>query len=191
MSVERDFAVFLESMGGEDLLRWLLKEDGITNWEQVPLYPIVAYSPSHLPKPIVIGVVCPAYGWCNIMAQEWDFEHLPKFQDYIDYLMEMGEYHSPIGALADHNRAMILNEIDMIDANERGIQEVMMEVINSVRPNGFDYFTDEDVEGDMDVDMESLESLFSFLANLFSDTTKPMIDMQDNDFNHDWQDSWA
>ena len=189
MSVERDFAVFLESMGGEDLLRWLMKTDGIDDWQRVPLYPIVAYSPEHLPKPIVIGVASHAYGWCNIMAQEWDFEHLPSFQDYVDYLVEMGDYNTPVSALQDHNKAMILNEVDMIDAQERGIETVMMEVINGQRPNGF--ANTEEWEHGEDFNTEGIEMLFSFIADILNDAFNPIVEAQDDDFNNDWQNSWA
>ena len=118
MSVERDFAVFIESLGGEDLLRWLMMDDGIMDWSDATLYPIISYHPQLLRKPIVVGVgTLTSDGRCSkILADEWDFEHLPEFQDYVDYLMEMGNYNTPLQALSDHNRAMILNEIDMIDS---------------------------------------------------------------------------
>ena len=191
MSVERDFEVFIESLGGEDLLRWLMKDDGITDWSEATLYPIISYHPQLLRKPIVVGVgTLASDGRCSqILADEWDFEHLPEFQDYVDYLMEMGDYTTPLQALSDHNRAMILNEIDMIDSKERGLTAIIMEVIEGKRPNGLRNL--QNLEEDYDLNINSLETFFTFLGDILDRPNHTTINLKDEKFSSNWQTKWA
>ena len=186
MSMERDFAVFIESVGGEDLLRWLMRDEGMVNWDVAPLYPIVAYEPKYLTKPIVIGVATKTFDRWDIMAQEWDFEHLHDFQKYVDYLMEMGGYESPLEALLDHNRAIILNEIDLLDAKERGLIILMTEVVNGVRIDEF-----QNQNESLNFEVEGLEMFITIISNLLDDHNTPKIELEDDSFNHVWQKNWA
>ena len=192
MSVERDFAVFIESLGGEDLLRWLMKDDGIKNWSEITLYPIISYHPHLLKKPIVVGVgTLASDGQCSqILADEWDFEHLPEFQEYVNYLMEMGDYTSPLQALSDHNRAMILNEIDMIDSNERGLTAIMMEVIEGKRANGI---TDSIsfIKDGFEFEHRGIDTFFTFLAEILDVSNHSPINFKDEIFSTTWQTKWA
>ena len=40
MKMPDDLIEMMENCGGEDLLRYLLKEDGMINWETISLYPL-------------------------------------------------------------------------------------------------------------------------------------------------------
>ena len=195
MSVERDFAVFLESLGGEDLLRWLMKDDGIIDWSEITLYPIISYHPQLLKKPIVVGVgTLTTDGQCSkILADEWDFEHLPEFQEYVDYLMEMGNYETPLQALSDHNRAMILNEIDIIDSKERGLIAIIMEVIEGERPNGLTdsiRFVHDGYEVEY-TGMTNIEAFFTFLGDILDVSNHTTFNVKDEKFSTNWQTKWA
>ncbi|HAI41207.1 MAG TPA: hypothetical protein DCM40_25420, partial [Maribacter sp.] len=56
MDVKEELYHLMESCGGEDLIRYLLKYDGVIDWETITLNPIVAYSPNHMEGAIVCGI---------------------------------------------------------------------------------------------------------------------------------------
>ena len=119
MKMPDDLIEMMENCGGEDLLRYLLKEDGMINWETISLYPIVAYSPPHMDEAILIGIAYWDGVHFNILHSEYEFEDHPIFDNWVKYLMEMGiNYKNEAEALLDHHRAIIAIKRDIKEANK-------------------------------------------------------------------------
>lgn len=129
MELNDSLQKFIDSCGGEDLIRYLLKDEGNDNWENLILHPIVAWSPPHIDEPIVVGISVEG----EVFSSKWDFNEYPEFQKWIDYIMEMGKYDSPIDALIDHKRALIPDEEDIMDAEMMGWKKVMQQVLDGER----------------------------------------------------------
>ena len=197
MNLEDEFEKVMESCGGEDLIRYLIKDDGVMNWEVCRISPIVAYSPQHMESPIIIGV---AY-WHNneykIIFSEFEFPQCPQFQEWVDYLMEMEEtYENVSEAVLDHHRAIIATEMDILDAELDSWEDVIWEVINNERPNRYNEEFEHDSIFDSEYDM--LDSFFEavFGVNQFLEIVASIFEGittndESKDFNSDWQEEWA
>lgn len=140
MEVKKELNKFLDSCGGEDLIRWLLKDDGYVNWQSMSLMPIVAWSPPHMKEPLIVGVAVKGYpeDTPEILVSAQEFPKNASFDKWVRYLMERGEYEEPAEALLDHNRAIIASEVDIMDAEMIGWKVVLQEVIDCERNNGID-----------------------------------------------------
>ena len=193
-----------DSCGGEDLVRWLLKDDGVIDWQTIELYPIVAYSPNHLDDPIAIGFTHKVEGDFRIVHAEFDFESRPKFQKYVSYLLKMGGYNEPMEALMDHNRILIADDEDIMDGELLGWKSIMNQVLEGVRNNNqkklmeVDYY---DIKEQMLTNSE--EEIFNHFIDLFDklfmqivENTKstPTIDYSNptsTTYDEDFKEKWA
>jgi len=157
MELNDSLQKFIDSCGGEDLIRYLLKDEGKDNWENLILHPIVAWSPPHIDNPIVVGISVEG----EVFSSKWDFGEYPDFQNWINYIMEMGKYESPIDALIDHKRAIIPDEEDMMDAELMGWKKVMQQVIDGERVS---------ILMDNDEFTHEVESFFNIIADFMTST---------------------
>jgi hypothetical protein len=203
-NLKTEMANLFDSCGGEDLVRWLLKDDGIINWDTIKLYPIIAYSPKHLDCPIAIGFAHKVEGDFRIVHAEFDFDSNPIFQEYVDYLLEMGGYKEPIEALIDHKKALIADDNDIIDGELLGWKTIMNQVIKGVRDNNEDKLIEVDFY-DIKEQMltNSEQEIFNHFINLFDKLFTQMIDIEAtnikiecldvsaNGFDADFQEEWA
>ena len=201
-NLEEEMVEVLDSCGGEDLLRWLLKDDGIDNWETIELYPIIAYSPSHLDRPIVIGITHMMGDNYRIIHMEYDYSKYPAFERYLNYLLTMGDYEDPIEALLDHKRAILVDDEDINDANLIGWDLVLEQVIDGARDNKEDRVVDFDfydnlieqiIHKDSDLFMNFVSSLDELIMKIMNiDNSKSNIiqvndaDEFDDSFKEDW-----
>jgi len=193
-----------DSCGGEDLVRWLLKDDGVVNWKTIKIYPIIAYSPKHMDNPIAIGFTHKVEDKFRIIHAEFNFDSQPAFQDYIKYLLDMGNYKEPIEALIDHKRALIADDNDILDGELLGWKTIMNQVIKGIRDNNehklieVDFY---DINEQMMVNSE--EEVFSHLINFFDKLFMQMmsnnnpnikigyLDVSLDDFDADFKEEWA
>tara|TARA_Y100000310_G_scaffold339555_1_gene432573 strand:- start:4116 stop:4739 length:624 start_codon:yes stop_codon:yes gene_type:complete len=203
-NLKTEMANLFDSCGGEDLVRWLLKDDGVIDWDTIKLYPIIAYSPKHLDNPIAIGFTHKVEGDFRIVHAEFDFDSKPIFQEYVKYLLEMGNYKEPIEALIDHKRALIADDNDILDGELLGWKTIMNQVIKGIRDNNENKLIEVDFY-DINEQMmtNSEEEIFSHFINLFDKLFMQMagmdatnikiecIDPSSKGFDADFQEEWA
>jgi len=197
MEMPDDLIEMMENCGGEDLLRYLLKEDGMINWETIPLYPIVAYSPPHMDGAILIGIAYWDGIQFNILHSECEFEDHPTFDKWVKYLMEMGtNYENEAEALLDHNRAIIAVKRDMKEANKIGWEALLSEVIYGIRPTRYQKTNKINLHTPhnemIDVLFEAMFDIQNFnevMQSYHQNLTPP--ETSENGFPQEWQVDWA
>ena len=197
MEVEKALHDMMNNCGGEDLLRYLIKEDGYNNWKTVKLLPIVAYSPSHLDNAIVCGIAYWNGIGYNILHSEFEYES-EIFQDWVDYLMEMGEYQTTSEALLDHHRAIIANDIVIKQAENTSWEEVISQVIYGTLSNNFYKATNTtNLSPQFDFLNSLMDALFDIDKNITNERKNYYKKMQfvpvkkKSGFSKDFQDEWA
>ena len=187
MEMEDSLQKFIDSCGGEDLLRYLLKDEGRDDWEDLTFQPIVAWSPSHIDDPIVVGISVEG----DVFTSKWDFSEYPELQKWIDYIMKMGKYESPADALIDHKRAIIPDEEDIMDAEMMGWKKVMQQVIDGERVS---------LIMDNDEFKDEMESFFGFVEHIMTSLGFTNITGKENlraesdeteDFSDTFKSQWA
>ena len=197
MELPHDLLKMMENCGGEDLLRYLVKEDGIINWETLPLYPIVAYSPSHMDEAILIGIAYWDGVEFNILHSEYEFEGYPAFDKWVKYLMEMGtDYQNEAEALLDHHRAIIVINRDMKEGMKIGWEALLSEVIYGIRPTRYDNRnkrTKHPKHDEMvDILFEAMFDIQNFdeVMQSYYQNLTPSNSPKDG-FSEQWQSDWA
>ena len=198
MDIKKEMVKVMDSCGGEDLLRYLMKDDGVINWDKLPINPIVAYSPVHLDKAIIIGLAYRHNGKFHIIHSEYEFLNHGKFNEWVEYLMEMDErYENPSQAVLDHRRAIIATEMDIDDAEICSWEEIIREVIDGNRPTRYgdkSYSSAFDSEYDMaDVLFDALFGLQQFIEMIMVDDSVELeAEIEDSDdFDEEWKNEWA
>ena len=197
MKVPHDITEMMKNCGGEDLLRYLLKEDGMINWETISLHPIIAYSPSHMDEAILIGIAYWDGVQFNILHSEYEFEDHLIFDNWVKYLMEMGNnYENEAEALLDHHRAIIAIKRDIQEANKIGWKSLISEVIYGIRPTRYEKtnkITLHSHHNEMvDVLFEAMFNIENFnevIQSNYQKLTPP--DISEDEFSEGWQLDWA
>lgn len=197
MKMPDDLIEMMENCGGEDLLRYLLKEDGMINWETISLYPIVAYSPPHMDEAILIGIAYWDGVHFNILHSEYEFEDHPIFDNWVKYLMEMGiNYKNEAEALLDHHRAIIVIKRDIKEANKIGWEALLSEVIYGIRPTRYEKTNKINLPSHhnemVDVLFEAMFDIQNFnevVQSYYQNITPP--DISEDGFPEGWQSDWA
>mgnify|MGYP003645060623 CR=1 FL=1 len=201
MEVKVELNKFLDSCGGEDLIRWLLKDDGYRNWQSMSLMPIVAWSPPHMAEPLVVGVAVKGEldEEPNILVSTQEFPKNKEFNSWVQYLMERGEYVEPAEALLDHNRALIASEVDIMDAEMIGWKVVLQEVIDCERDNGVDGLrTPDEFDEEMIEEFTLLGGMIEFMMDTlglgeeyrdFADSLEEVYTIQ-TEYSEDYSDAF-
>jgi len=192
-----DITEMMKNCGGEDLLRYLLKDDGMINWETIPLHPIIAYSPSHMDTAILIGIAYWDGIQFNILHSEYEFEDHLIFDNWVKYLMEMGNnYENEAEALLDHHRAIIAIKRDIQEANKIGWESLISEVIYGIRSTRYEKtnkITLHSHHNEMvDVLFEAMFNIQNFnevIQSNYQKLTPPNI--SEDGFSEGWQLDWA
>ena len=203
-NLDEEMGDVLDSCGGEDLLRWLLKDDGIANWETIKLYPVLAYTPQYLDNPIVVGITHKIGNDFRILHVEYEYSKYPAFDKYLNYLLEMGNYQDPVEALLDHKRALLVDDEDIQDGMLIGWKKIMNQVIDGARDNKEDRIVDLDFydalvekmitnQKSMAFDlMSNLEDIVSRILNLDFESELVLIESKDTeDFDESFQNQWV
>lgn len=203
-NIDDEMEEVLDSCGGEHLLRWLLKDDGITNWETIKLYPIVAYMPQYLKGPIVVGITHKIGNQFRVIHVEYDYSNYSAFEKYLNYLLEMGDYQDPVEALLDHKKAILVDDEDIQDGLLIGWKRILEQVIAGVRDNKEDNIVNLDYYDEL-IDklitnqksktfdlMSNLEDIVTKILNLDFEKEVVLIDSEDiEDFDDTFQNQWA
>ena len=170
------------------MIRWLLKDDGWETWDTLPLRPVVAWNPSKLNTPIIVGIAVEG----ELFASKWEFPEYLEFQEWVDYLMEMDNYNSPVEALLDHKMALIPTEEDIMAADIMGWQSVMEEVIEGSQENTNTSVIDDDSIDEISTFFGLLDSVmgsFGFMPSYNSRVFK-VETAEDAKFSKNFQNKW-
>lgn len=138
MNIKKEMQDLLDSCGGEDLLRYLLKDEGVEDWETVILHPIVAYSPPYMSMAEICGI---AY-WNGVKFEIIHSEEIishANFERWIESVMEERGLAYEAEALLEENRAIIATPqiIDEVVKGNKSWEGVVLEVMYGYRANNF------------------------------------------------------
>lgn len=189
MDIIEELHHLMESCGGEDLIRYLLKEDGVRNWETITLHPIVAYSPNHMDRAIICGI---AY-WngfdFQIIHSEESFENA-NLEELVDSVTMSHNFEFGAEALLSMNRAIIATP-EVIKASKRMSWEgIVLEVIYGYRSSNFNKHINSTSKVS---DLSSLGNLFDILMGVkegFKTNIKRPL-TKGVDFSDEFKSEWA
>ena len=136
MQINVELDNLIESCGGEDLLRYLIKDDGLENWKTVKFNPIIAYSPKHMDKAVICGIAYWNGKNYKIIHSEdlWAYESLNLWVQST-MISEGHDYEAE--ALLAHNKALIVTPGELEENEIKSWEKIMMEVIYGFRSNNY------------------------------------------------------
>ena len=189
MDIESEMQNLMDACGGEDLIRYLLREDGVFNWETINLHPIVAYEPKHMNKAMVCGI---AY-WdglkFNIIHSEEKFGN-STLQEWVNSITISKNYEYSVEALLSLNRAIVVTPQVKNDSERMSWEAIELEVIYGYRSNNYSYYKKEPSSALHH--MPNIGNLFDILLGVseglktnISSTKKNGIDFSD-EFKSEW-----
>tara|TARA_R110000851_G_scaffold37876_7_gene97567 strand:- start:14463 stop:15071 length:609 start_codon:yes stop_codon:yes gene_type:complete len=191
MQVKEDFDNLIESCGGEDLLRYLIKDEGVENWETVTLNPIIAYSPTHMDSAVICGIAYWNGSKFEIIHSEelWEFDSLNA---WLNNTMAREGFRLEAEALLAHNKAIIVTEKEIEENNTKTWEKIITEVVYGFRGNNYGIKKSKSLNDDFNL----LASFFDILLDV-KNNSQIMNDNQsigrvvDLDFPTEWKNKWV
>ena len=191
MQIKVELDNLIESCGGEDLLRYLIKDDGLENWQTVELNPIIAYSPKHMEKAIVCGI---AY-WNGVNYQIIHSEDLWAYESlnsWVNTIMDFEGHHFEVEALLAHNKALIVTKRELKDNEKKSWEKIVMEVVYGFRGNNYSPVNYTEILKDFNL----RSSFFDILLDVQNYTKLDSVNSTKKikkslDFPEDWKNKWA
>ncbi len=191
MQVKKEMDDLIESCGGEDLLRYLIKEDGLENWKTVNFNPIVAFSPKHMERAIVCGI---AY-WDGVNYQIIHSEDLWAYESlsiWVNSIMDYEGHKFEAEALLAHNKALIVTNKELRESEKKSWEKIVMEVVYGFRGNNYSKLNSTEMLKDFNL----LSSFFDILLDVQNYTKLDKINSTKKinkslDFPEDWKNKWA
>tara|TARA_R110002020_G_scaffold319988_2_gene536013 strand:- start:188 stop:763 length:576 start_codon:yes stop_codon:yes gene_type:complete len=191
MEIKVELDNLIESCGGEDLLRYLIKDDGLENWQKVELNPIIAYSPKHMEKAIVCGI---AY-WNGVNYQIIHSEDLWAYESlnlWVQSTMISEGHDYEAEALLAHNKALIVTQKELKDNEKKSWEKIVMEVVYGFRGNNYSPVNSTEILKDFNL----LSSFFDILLDVQNYTRLDNLNSTKKikkslDFPEDWKNKWA
>ena len=191
MEIKVELDNLIESCGGEDLLRYLIKDDGLENWQKVELNPIIAYSPKHMEKAIVCGI---AY-WNGVNYQIIHSEDLWAYESlnlWVQSTMISEGHDYEAEALLAHNKALIVTQKELKDNEKKSWEKIVMEVVYGFRGNNYSPVNSTEILRDFNL----LSSFFDILLDVQNYTRLDNLNSTKKikkslDFPEDWKNKWA
>lgn len=191
MQIKVELDNLIESCGGEDLLRYLIKDDGLENWQTVELNPIIAYSPKHMEKAIVCGIAYWNGANYQIIHSEdlWAYESLNL---WVESTMISEGYNFEVEALLAHNKALIVTQRELKESEKNSWEKIVMEVVYGFRGNNYSPVNSKEILKDFNL----LPSFFDILLDVQNYTSLDNINSTKKikkslDFPEDWKNKWA
>jgi len=191
MQVEDELNNLIEACGGEDLLRYLIKEEGVEDWESVTLNPIIAYSPTHMPKALICGIAYWNGTQYQIIHSEdmWEVDNLNV---WLNRTMSMEGFRLEAEALLAHNKAIIVTEKEMGESNNKSWEKIITEVMYGFRPNNYGFKSKQSINHDFNL----LSSFFDILLDVKNSSqlinpNKSTSERRNLDFPEEWKNEWV
>ena len=193
MDINKDFEELLNDCGGEDLIRYLLKEDGVHNWETVELHPIVVYSPSHMDSAEIGGICYWNGGGFSIVHSECLYES-DNLNLWIESIMNKENFEYEVEAFFHMNRAIVATP-QVIDYSESKTWErIVLEVMYGYRSNNFNISISNNTKFDGMSSVDSIANFFDILLDVkenLSSMKRGASLKNGPDFSEDFKHQWA
>tara|TARA_R110001592_G_scaffold333817_4_gene617857 strand:+ start:1773 stop:2348 length:576 start_codon:yes stop_codon:yes gene_type:complete len=191
MQINVELDNLIESCGGEDLLRYLIKDDGLENWKTVKFNPIIAYSPKHMDKAVICGIAYWNGKNYKIIHSEdlWAYESLNLWVQST-MISEGHDYEAE--ALLAHNKALIVTPGELEENEIKSWEKIMMEVIYGFRSNNYIKANSKEILKDFNL----LSSFFDILLDVQNNTLLDSVNTTKKirkslDFPEDWKNKWV
>lgn len=191
MNIKEELEIMIESCGGEDLLRYLIKDEGVENWEEVKLNPVVAYSPKYMGSATLCGI---AY-WNGRQFKIIHSEELMEFEllnRWLNLIMANEQLDFEVEALLKHNTAIIVTDVEMEDHKSKSWEQIIIEVLYGHRSSNYTSDTNTSLTNNFNL----LESFFDKLLGNRKD--EPSEEDYQNiglppvlDFPLEWKKKWV
>ena len=191
MNIKEELEIMIESCGGEDLLRYLIKDEGVENWEEVKLNPVVAYSPKYMGSATLCGI---AY-WNGRQFKIIHSEELMEFEllnRWLNLIMANEQLDFEVEALLKHNTAIIVTDVEMEDHKSKSWEQIIIEVLYGHRSSNYTSDTNTSLTNNFNL----LESFFDKLLGNRKDESSeedyqniglpPVLD-----FPLEWKKKWV
>ena len=196
MQIDDEMERAMKSFGGEDLIRYLLKDDGIQNWQTVKFHPIVAYSPLHMDDAELAGIAYWNGAEYSIAYSEDNFLN-DRLNEWLEGVMDFENHDTEAQALLSYNMAIIATSNEIDESKNIGWEIIISEVLYGFRSNNYHISKERNNThiNNISVDMDLLTSFFDILLDtdkFFRDKKKNhILAKQELGFPDGFQDEWA
>ena len=136
MNIKKDFEELLNDCGGEDLIRYLLQDDGVSDWETVVLHPIVVYSPSHMDS-AEIGGICYWDGVGFSIIHSESLYESDNLNLWIESVMEKENYEYEVEVFFHMNRAIVATPQVIDYSMNKSWERIVLEVMYGYRSSNY------------------------------------------------------
>jgi hypothetical protein len=111
MSIANQHEAFIERNGGVEVFRWIIEQDGVPNYNDIKLYPIIAWNEYHHDDVIVIGSAYRYKEYFVAITYEEDYRYFPeRLQVWIEDVMDLNEYSNVVELFRDNHLIAIFDE---------------------------------------------------------------------------------
>lgn len=111
MSIANQHEAFIERNGGVEVFRWIIEQDGVPNYNDIKLYPIIAWNEYHHDDVIVIGSAYRYNEYFVAITYEEDYRYFPeRLQVWIEDVMDLNEYSNVVELFRDNHLIAIFDE---------------------------------------------------------------------------------
>lgn len=111
MSIEDQHEAFIERNGGIGVFRWIIEQDGVPNYNNIQLYPIIAWNEYHHDDVVVIGSAYRHDEYFVVINYEEDYRYFPeRLQVWIEDVMDLNDYSNVVELFRDNHLIAIFDE---------------------------------------------------------------------------------
>ena len=111
MSVISQHNQFIERNGGIGVFRWIMEQDGIENFDETKIYPVIAWNEFHHDDVIVIASAYRHKDFFVIINYEEDFSYLPeRIRVWVEEVMDITGFDNIVEVFRDNHMISIYDE---------------------------------------------------------------------------------
>jgi hypothetical protein len=111
MSVISQHKKFIERNGGLGVFRWIMEQDGIENFENAKIYPIIAWNEYHHDDIVVIASAYRHKDFFVIINYEEDFSYLPeRIRVWVEEVMDITGFENIVEVFRDNHMIAVYDE---------------------------------------------------------------------------------
>jgi hypothetical protein len=111
MSVISQHNQFIERNGGIGVFRWIMEQDGIDNFDEAKLYPIIAWNEFHHDDVVVIASAYRHKDFFVVINYEEDFSYLPeRIRVWVEEIMDITGFENIVEVFRDNHMIAVYDE---------------------------------------------------------------------------------
>jgi hypothetical protein len=111
MSVISQHNQFIERNGGIGVFRWIMEQDGIEDFDETKIYPVIAWNEFHHDDVIVIASAYRHKDFFVIINYEEDFSYLPeRIRVWVEEVMDITGFDNIVEVFRDNHMISIYDE---------------------------------------------------------------------------------